>query len=117
MREILGNVTTFIMFTVSHVDAVALHQEFAIAHGGEIAFVPPEEFTMLKTGEACGKIDKSVFPLKTTLAPQQADFTRTKAVIERSRSNYGYSSTLPDARRQKPVPEEEEFPFDTERVF
>ena len=116
MREILGNVTTFIMFTVSHVDAVALHQEFAIAHGGEIVFVPPEEFTMLKTGHAWGKIDKSVFPLKTALAPQQADFTRTKAVIERSRSNYGYSQTRPDARRPKPVVEED-FPFDTEQVF
>jgi hypothetical protein len=116
MREILGNVTTFIMFTVSHVDAVALHQEFPVNLGNEIAFVPPEDFTMLKTGQAWGKIDKSVFPLKTALAPQEADFTRTKAVIDRSRRNYGYSQTRPDVR-QKPAPVEEEFPFDTEQVF
>jgi hypothetical protein len=104
------------MFTVSHVDAVALHQEFPVNLGNEIAFVPPEDFTMLKTGQAWGKIDKSVFPLKTALAPQEADFTRTKAVIDRSRRNYGYSQTRPDVR-QKPAPVEEEFPFDTEQVF
>ena len=92
MREILGNVSTIIAFNISHVDATQLTQEYPVDMGREITYVPVEEFVSLKVGEAWGKIGKSVFPLKTALAPQQADFTRTKTVIERSRENYGIKS-------------------------
>ena len=120
MREVLGNVSTMITFNISHVDATMLHQEFAIDMGGKVEYVPPEEFITLKVGEAWGKIGKSVFPLKTALAPQQPDFTRTKAVIDRSRKNYGLSSRTDTYKRVEPkksVAAEEEFPFDTEQVF
>ena len=61
MREILGNVTTFIMFTVSHVDAVALHQEFPVNLGNEIAFVPPKILQCSKQGRRGGKLIKACF--------------------------------------------------------
>jgi Type IV secretion-system coupling protein DNA-binding domain len=120
MREILGNVSTMIAFNISHVDATMFNQEYAIEMGSTVEYLPPEQFVTLKVGEAWGKIGKSVFPLKTALAPQQPDFTRTKEVIDRSRENYGLSSR-PDTNRRvqpkKPVTVEEEFPFDTEQVF
>jgi hypothetical protein len=63
-----------------------------------------------------------VFPLKTALAPQQPDFTRTKEVIDRSRQNYGLKARTNDVTQRvvapiKPVAIDEEFPFDTEQVF
>jgi hypothetical protein len=120
MREILGNVSTMIAFNISHVDATMFNQEFAIEMGSTVEYLPPEQFITLKVGEAWGKIGKSVFPLKTTLAPQQPDFTRTKEVIDRSRKNYGLQARAAENRRvqtKKPSVVEEEFPFDTEQVF
>jgi hypothetical protein len=126
MREILGNVSTLIAFNISHVDATQLTQEYPVDMGREIAYVPVEEFVSLKVGEAWGKIGKSVFPLKTALAPQQPDFTRTKTVIERSRQNYGIKSHPSPATTngKKPVEKAveavtvaEDFPFDETRVF
>ena len=99
-----------------------IDQEYAIEMGSGVEYVPPEEFITLKVGEAWGKIGKSVFPLKTSLAPRQPDFTRTKEVIDRSRENYGLqqrSNTVTKrvVQPEKPVVVEEEFPFDTEQVF
>jgi hypothetical protein len=60
------------------------------------------------------------------LAPQQADFTRTKTVIERSQANYGIRSSqrvVPASNGQKPVQKAaaaavaQEFPFDENRLF
>ena len=121
MREILGNVSTMIAFNISHVDATMFNQEFALDMGGKVEYIPPEEFITLKVGEAWGKIGKSVFPLKTALAPQQPDFTRTKEVIDRSRQNYGLKARTNGVTKRvqpiKSVAAEEEFPFDTEQVF
>jgi hypothetical protein len=121
MREILGNVSTMIAFNISHVDATMFNQEFALDMGGKVEYIPPEEFITLKVGEAWEKIGKSVFPLKTALAPQQPDFTRTKEVIDRSRQNYGLKARTNGVTKrespQKSVAAEEEFPFDTEQVF
>jgi hypothetical protein len=88
--------------------------------GGKVEYIPPEEFITLKVGEAWGKIGKSVFPLKTALAPQQADFTRTKEVIDRSRKNYGLQARTNATQRVQPIKSvaaEDDFPFDTEQVF
>ena len=124
MREILGNVSTLIAFTVSHVDATMLTQEYPVDMGAKIEYVPVEEFVSLKVGEAWGKIGKSVFPLKTALAPQKPDFTRTKTVIERSRENYGIKSQRGNkvqSNVQKPVQKavatDASFPFDSDTVF
>jgi Type IV secretion-system coupling protein DNA-binding domain len=120
MREILGNVSTLIAFTVSHVDATMLTQEYPVDMGAKIEYVPVEEFVSLKVGEAWGKIGKSVFPLKTALAPQKPDFTRTKTVIERSRENYGIKSQRANKvsrPAQKAVANDAGFPFDSETVF
>jgi hypothetical protein len=120
MREILGNVSTLIAFTVSHVDATMLTQEYPVDTGVKIEYVPVEEFVSLKVGEAWGKIGKSVFPLKTALAPQKPDFTRTKTVIERSAQNYGITSKRggqAGRHPQKAVATDAEFPFDSDKVF
>jgi hypothetical protein len=92
LREILGNVTTLLAFTVSHEDAVRFSKEFIVDMGMESEYLPPEELLRLKVGEAWGKIGKTVFPLRTALADQHPDRMRAKAVIERSRFNYGVSA-------------------------
>jgi hypothetical protein len=92
LREILGNVSTLLTFNVSHDDAVKLSKEFVVDMGMESEYLPPEELLRLKVGEAWGKIGKSVFPLRTTLADQHPDPMRVKVVIERSRVNYGVTS-------------------------
>jgi hypothetical protein len=93
LREILGNVSTLLTFNVSHADALKLSREYVFNAGGDAEYLPPEEFIRLKTGEAIGKIGKSVFPLHTHLAPQRPDVIRAKDVIERSRKNYGMNKT------------------------
>ena len=90
LREILGNVSTLLTFNVSHPDAVKLSREYVFDSAGQAEYIPPEDFIRLKTGEALGKIGKSVFPLRTYLADQRPDFIRAKEVIERSRQNYGF---------------------------
>jgi Type IV secretion-system coupling protein DNA-binding domain len=120
MREILGNVSTLIAFNISHVDATIFTQEYPVDMGGKIDYVPVEEFVSLPVGQAWGKIGKSVFPLKTALAPQQPDFTRTKNVIERSRTNYGLHAkpaVKAQPQTQKAAAASEEFPFDETKVF
>jgi Type IV secretion-system coupling protein DNA-binding domain len=120
MREILGNVSTLIAFNISHVDATIFTQEYPVDMGGKIDYVPVEEFVSLPVGQAWGKIGKSVFPLKTALAPQQPDFTRTKDVIERSRQNYGLHAkpaVKAQPQAQKTGAASEEFPFDETKVF
>jgi hypothetical protein len=92
LREILGNVSTMVVFNVSHADATNLCHEFTMDMGGSVESLPEGELLRLKVGEAIGKIDKTVFPLKTYLADQHPDPIRAKEVIERSRMNYGISA-------------------------
>ena len=69
LKEIFGNVTTFISFSVSSDDARKLSKEYAFEVGQDVDFVPPGEFIRLQTGRALGKIGKTVFPLETYLLP------------------------------------------------
>jgi len=89
LKEILGNVTTFITFNVSYEDATKLSSEYAYEYGQQMEFVEPKEFLRLRQGEALCKIDRTVFPIETYLMPQQPDHRRAQAIIERSRQNYG----------------------------
>ena len=88
LKEIFGNVSTFMAFNVSHDDATKLSHEYAYEAGQDIAYVEPGEFLRLKTGKAIAKIDRTVLPLETVLLPQTPDHRRGEQIINRSRRNY-----------------------------
>jgi hypothetical protein len=129
IQEILGNVSTMITFNVSHNDASKLCKEYVVSMGMAAEHIPPEELLKLKVGEAWGKIDKTVFPLKTWLADQSPDHARAKEVIERSRTNYGLDLSAeipaPVTKPSRPVavqtpqelPKDEAVLLDPSQVF
>jgi hypothetical protein len=89
LKEIFGNVSTFIAFSVSSEDARKLSQEYAYDVGPDVEYVEPGEFIRLKTGQAFVKIGKTVFPLETYLLPTPPNPARVNEIIARSRRNYG----------------------------
>lgn len=89
LKQIFGNVFTFIAFNISHDDATKLSHEFAYDYGDTVEYTGVGEFLRLRTGEAIGKIGRTVFPLSTLLAPQDPDHRRADYIIERSAQNYG----------------------------
>jgi hypothetical protein len=124
LKEIFGNVTTFISFGVSSEDARKLSQEYAYDVGGEIAYVEPGEFVRLRTGEAIGKIGRTVFPLQTILLPTDPHPEKVQFIINRSRKNYSNSANwevniTPFEQRQLPPPKEfiDVEPLDPSKVF
>jgi hypothetical protein len=90
LKEIFGNVTTFIAFNVSSEDATKLSQEYIFEYGAIMDVVPAEEFLRLKTGQAIAKIDRTVFPIETYLLPTPPNPEKVEVIINRSRKNYGY---------------------------
>jgi hypothetical protein len=123
LRNILGNVATMLTFGVSSDDARRLSREYEIGNNEEQHY-SWQQFIRLQTGEAIGKIDRSVFRLKTYRAPDRPDFQRAKEVIRRSRQNYatgGVWERKPHRPEQKRLPskpgDEDETPFDAGRVF
>jgi hypothetical protein len=88
LKDIFGNVSTFITFNVSSEDARKLAQEYSYEQGGQIDYVEPGEFLRLRTGEAIAKIGRTVLPLETVLLPQNPDHRRAQHIINRSRRNY-----------------------------
>jgi hypothetical protein len=84
LKEILGNVSTMLTFSVSADDAKRLSQEYT--YNGKP--IPRQEFIELRTGHAIGKIGTNVFPLSTYLADRKPDFNYVKLVTEHSRQNY-----------------------------
>jgi hypothetical protein len=110
LRDIFGNVTTFISFNVSSEDARKLSQEYSYEQGGQIDYVDSGEFLRLKEGEAIAKIGRTVMPLETVLLPQTPDHRRAQHIINRSRRNYSMDGaggvwnvdTRPPDNRQLP---------------
>ena len=88
LKEIFGNVSTFIAFNVAHDDATKLSHEYAYEAGLAIEHVEPGEFLRLRTGKAIAKIDRTVLPLETVLLPNTPDHRRGEQIINRSRKNY-----------------------------
>jgi hypothetical protein len=74
--------------------------------GGAGQPIAPQEFIRLQTGDAICKIDRTVFPLRTYLAPQHPDFERARQVIIRSRQNYAgrRGGEPPPRNEQKGLP-------------
>jgi hypothetical protein len=112
LKEIFGNVTTFITFNVSSEDARKLSQEYSYEAGNQIEYVDPGEFLRLKTGGAIAKIGRTVLPLETVLLPQTPDRRRAEHIINRSRQNYSMDGKgdiwnvepIPPDNRQLPPP-------------
>ena len=123
LKEIFGNVSTFISFSVSSEDASKLSQEYAYDEAGGIGFVEPGEFLRLRTGEAIGKIEKTVFPLHTILLPTEPQPEKVDFIINRSRKNYSNGAKWeenipPFEQRQLPPPkDDEDEPPDPSQVF
>jgi Type IV secretion-system coupling protein DNA-binding domain len=123
LREILGNVATILTFAVSHTDAQKLSPEYVWDVGSETDPFPPVELQRSKVGEAWAKLDKTILPLRTYLAPQQPDFERATQVILRSRKNYANGAvwekppTPPDQKLLPQKPPDDEPPIDPSQVF
>jgi hypothetical protein len=103
LRDILGNVTTFIAFNVSNDDATRLSREYTYSIGQSVDHVLPEEFLRLQTGEAIGKIGRIVFPLRTILMPQKPNMARVEYIINRSQQNYR-NGEMPNTDAKRPRP-------------
>jgi hypothetical protein len=98
MQEILGNVSTILAFNVSSLDATTITREFIVDMGAQTHRIPSDFLLKLTVGQAWCKIGKTVLPLTTSLADQYPDYARAKAIIDRSRMNYG----LPEMAKAKP---------------
>jgi hypothetical protein len=125
LKEIFGNVTTFISFSVSHEDAMKLSKEYAYDAGVEVQYIDPGEFIRLRTGEAIGKIGKTVFPLHTVLLPTEPHPEKVNSIINRSRKNYCNGATWEENTKHQPRPDTIQLPppqkppddIDPQRVF
>lgn len=89
LKEILGNVSTAVCFTVSREDALRFSREFVTEYDGEIINVPEEEILRLKVGQAWCKMGQHAFKMHTYLADQRSSPQRVRQIVERSRQNYG----------------------------
>jgi len=90
LREILGNVGTIITLQVSNADATKLSKEFHFPELGELKAPSPIVLEELRQGQALAKIGNHSVRI-TTEFPARADVSRTRAIIERARENYGTS--------------------------
>lgn len=93
LKEILGNVSTTICFSVSREDAMKFSKELITAHNGEITNIPEEKILSLKVGQAWCKIGQHSLLLNTYLADQHPDQERAMRIIEHARRNYGAKAT------------------------
>jgi hypothetical protein len=128
LEEIFGNVTTMIAFNVSHGDATKLSQEFHYQEGNASQHVPVGTFQNLRTGEACVKIDRTVFPLETVLLPTDPHPEKVDFIITRSQRNYGngakwevnikpFDERQPTERKQLPQRVDDNEPLDPGKIF
>jgi hypothetical protein len=121
LKEIFGNVTTFISFSVSSEDARKLSQEYAYEAGGDVEFVPPGDFIRLQTGHAIGKIGKTVFPFETFLLPTEPNPEKVNFIINRSRRNYSnganWESNIQPFDERKQLPPPDDNPLEPGKVY
>lgn len=89
LREIFGNVSTFVSFQVSQTDASKLSKEFISQFDFEIESLPIEELLRLNVGQAYCKIGKSAFPLSVPKMSESVDRERANVVIHESRMQHG----------------------------
>lgn len=89
LRDILGNVSTTVLFHVSQADAAKLAKELIRTENGELVHVEPEQILSLKVGQAFCKVGQQSFPMQTYLADQNPNQNRARLVAERAMENRG----------------------------
>ena len=94
LRDILGNVSTAICFSVSRDDAVKFSRELITTYDGEVVNIPEQEILQLRVGQAWCKMGQHAFRMQTYLADQRPDVRRGRYIIEQSRQNYGSPATI-----------------------
>jgi len=119
LKEILGNVSTIVVFNVGRDDASRLSKELITSAGGEVVNIPPEELLQLKVGQAYCRIGQNSFFMQTHPAPSKPDRDVSSRVIERSRRNYGVKITKSPApsRLREKRPREKFEDIDPGKVF
>lgn len=86
LRDIFGNVSTMISFTVSHNDATKLSKEFLIKQDSEeLKPMPLENLVSLQIGETYCKLGQESFKVKTFPTKEQPNFDTAQQIINRSR--------------------------------
>ena len=104
LRDIFGNVSTMISFTVSHKDATKFSKEFLTTQDNKLAPTPPEQFVQLEVGETYCKLGRESFKMKTPLITEQPNWDIKEKVLERSRQQFTSDTPTPMAT-SKPTPE------------
>ena len=100
LREIFGNVSTMVSFQVSQADASRLSHEFLTQYDYDVEPLPPEELVRLRVGDSYCRIGQSTFPMRVPLVDAEPNSERAKAVIERSRAQFG----IPRLRKSEQIP-------------
>ncbi len=90
LKEILGNVTTIISFSLSADDASRLAKEFVTDWSGEILRLDANELLALRTGEAWCRIGRYSFPMRTYPPPSFGSAEVAEQIIQLSRQRYGW---------------------------
>ncbi|HEX3033974.1 MAG TPA: type IV secretory system conjugative DNA transfer family protein, partial [Thermodesulfobacteriota bacterium] len=116
LKEIMGNVSTFICFNVSRGDATKLARELITQTNMEISRIREEEILRLKVGQAYCKIGNHSFYMETYLMPERKDPRKVAFIIDESRRRYGASSYLPPPTKQIAAKEHKELSEDFEEI-
>jgi hypothetical protein len=99
MREILGNVSTVVSFSVGATDARRLARELIGEIDGQPAPVAPQELLSLRIGEAVCRIGRTVMRVATPPAPERGEAHARAEILRRSRERYTVPTNRPRADR------------------
>ena len=100
MREVLGNVSTVLVFNVGASDARRLARELVGEVDGQPVPTEPKALLSLKVSEAICRIERNVLPIVTMPVPGQGSARVRDEVVRRSRAAFG----RPGGKRGIPRP-------------
>lgn len=89
LKEILGNVSTLVAFSLSAADAKRIGREMIGEIGGQPVPLDTSELLSLSVGEAYAKIGQTVFLLKTSPPPDNPNPDAVREIVGRSRERWG----------------------------
>jgi len=104
LRDIFGNVSTMISFTVSHKDATKFSKEFLTKQPYQLAPTPPEQFVQLEVGETYCKLGRESFKMKTPLITEQPNWDIKEKILEHSRQLFASDTATPISKPKSPEP-------------
>lgn len=94
LKEILGNVSTIIAFSLGASDAKRIGREMVGEIGGQPTPLDTSELLSLSVGEAYAKIGRTVLFLKTSPPPSNPNHETAREIIRRSRERWGVGQAL-----------------------